>query len=159
MELGVLLAVSLLGSAAGAAGQDEGTAASHAADVDRAVIQGLVVDTSAVSPPLRVRHGAADPEKVREVVSSHRAALRSCYERGVLENPNLAGTCTVRIVIAGDGTVGTASMQGSTLHWLSTERCLLQLVRTWRFPAPADGRTAAVDYPFTFRKEGADGGS
>jgi len=154
-----VLAVSLLGSSAGAAGQEEGAAGSQAPEVDQVLIRGLVVDTSAVSPPLRVRHGAVDPDKVREVVSSQRGALRSCYERGVLENPNLSGTCTVRIVIAGNGTVGTASMQGSTLRWLSTERCLLQLVRTWRFPAPVDGKTAAVDYPFTFRKEGPDGGS
>ena len=144
MGLVTLLAVSLLGSAPA----DQAPGATT-----------LVVDTSAVSPPLRVRHGSIDPDKVREVVSSQRAELQSCYERGLLENPNLSGTWTVRIVIAGNGAVGTASMQGATLHWLSMERCLLALVRTWRFPPPADGKTAAVDYPFTFRKEGPDAGS
>jgi TonB family protein len=144
MGLVTLLAVSLIGSA-------------PADQAPGATI--LVVDTSAVSPPLRVRHGSIDLEKVREVVSAQRAEIQSCYERGLLENPNLSGTWTVRIVIAGNGAVGTASMQGSTLHWLPMERCLLELVRTWRFPPPADGKTAAVDYPFTFRKEAPDAGS
>ena len=151
MGLVTVLAVSVLGSAVAAAPQEGAEGAQP--------LRGLVVDTSAVSPPLRVRHGSIDPDKLREVISSQREELRSCYERGLLENPNLSGTWTVRIVIAGNGAVGTASMQGSTLHWLSMERCLLELVRTWRFPPPADGKTAAVDYPFTFRKEGPDGGS
>ena len=156
MGLVTVLAVSVLGSAVAAAAQ-EGAAASQGGQ--QSVVGGLVVDTSAVSPPLHVRHGSIDPDKVREVVSSQHAELRACYERGVLENANLSGTWTMRIVIAGNGAVGTASMQSSTLHWLSMERCLLQLVRTWRFPPPADGKTAAVDYPLTFRREAPDAGS
>jgi len=158
MGLVTLLAVSLIGAAV-ASDQGEGGTASPAGEGQQSVLQGLVVDTSAVSPPLRVRHGSADAGKVREVVASQQGALRSCYERAVLENPSIAGTCTVRIVIAGNGTVGTTSLQGSTLRWLSMERCLLQLVRTWRFPPPADGKTAAVDYPLAFRREAADGGA
>ena len=158
MGLVTLLAVSLLGSAVAAAPQ-EGAAVSQGAEGEQSLVRGLVVDTSAVSPALRVRHGSVDAGKVREFVSSQGADLLSCYERALLENPNLAGTYTVRIVIEGNGAVGTASMQGSTLHWLSMERCLLQLVRTWRFPPPADGKTAAVDYPFIFRKQAQDAGS
>lgn len=150
MGLVTLIAVSLLVSAP--AHQAPGEAVSHAGE-------SLVVDTSAVSPPVQVRHGALDPEKVRGVIGSHREELRSCYERAVLENPNLEGTCTLRIVIAGDGSVGTTSLQGSTLRSVSLGRCLLQLVRTWRFPPPTDGKTAAVDYPLAFRKEAPDAGS
>jgi hypothetical protein len=42
---------------------------------------------------------------------------------------------------------------------MSLGRCLLQLVRGWRFPPPADGKTAAVDYPLVFRKDELDAGS
>ena len=157
MGVGTVLVVSLLASGAGDAGPGD-TAVANVAAAKQEAIQGLVVDTSAVAPPLRVRHGSLDGEKVREVVRSQRAALRSCYERGLLDNPSLSGTCTVRIVVARDGTVGTAGMQGSTLHTLSMERCILQLVRTWRFPPPADGRLAAVDYPLVFRKQEPDAG-
>ena len=157
MGLVTLLTVALLGS--GTADQDQGEAVSHAAEVEQALTRSLVVDTAAVSPPVRVRHGALDPEKVREVVSSHRSELRSCYVRAALEDPNLAGSCTIRIVVTGDGAVGTTSLQASSLHSVSLGRCLLQLVRTWRFPPPIDGKTAAVDYPLTFRKEEADAGS
>jgi TonB family protein len=158
MGLVTLLAVSLLGSAAGAADQDQGDAASRVSEAEHSFRLGLLVDTSAVSPPLRVRHGSLDPDKIREVVSSHRGELLSCYERAALEDPKLLGTCTVRIVVAGDGTVGTASLQGSTLKSVSLGRCLLQVVRTWRFPPPADGKAAAVEYPLVFRNEATDAG-
>lgn len=156
MGFATLLAIALLG--AGAEDTPERRAAASS-EVEKAQGRGLVVDTSAVSPPLRMRHGSIDGEKVREVVSSHRAELRGCYERGLLEDSHLSGMCTVRIVIAKDGTVGTAGMQGSTLHSLSMQRCVLQLVRTWRFQPPADGRPAAVDYPLIFRKEERDAGT
>ncbi|RPH66949.1 MAG: TonB family protein [Myxococcaceae bacterium] len=158
MGLATLLAVSLLGAGEADAGPKPDAAASNRSEVEQAQGRGLVVDTSAVSPPLRVRHGSVDGEKVREVVSSNRAELRSCYERALLDDPHLSGACTVRIVIAKDGTVGTAGIQGSTLHSLSMQRCVLQLVRKWRFQPPADGRPAAVDYPLTFRKEEHDAG-
>jgi TonB family protein len=149
MGLVTLFAVSLLGSAP--ADQASGEASNGSGT--------LIVDTSAVSPPVLVRHGALDPEKVREVVTAHRDELRSCYERAVVETPGLEGSCTLRIVIAGDGSVGTTSLQNSTVRSVSLGRCLLQLVRTWRFPAPTDGKTAAVDYPLAFRKEAPDAGS
>jgi len=159
MGLVTLLAVSLLRAGTLDADQDEGAAVSQRPAAKQSAAGALVVDTSAVSPPLRVRHGSVDPEKVREVVSSQQEALRSCYERAVQESPGLAGTCTVRIVITGDGTVGTTSFQGSSMHSMSLGRCLLQLVRTWRFPPPADGKTAAVDYPLAFRRFASDAGS
>jgi len=155
MELGFLLAVSLLGS--GAAGQQEGAAGAQAPELDQAVVRGLVVDTSALTPPLRTR-GSVDGDKVREVVSGHQAELRSCYERAVLENPTLAGTFTVRIVVDKNGSVGSASIHGSSLQSLSMHRCVLQLVRDWRFPPPSDGKAAAVEYPLTFRRDGRDAG-
>ena len=151
-----LLAVSLLGFL-GAAAED--AASPPASDARKAFLRGLLVDASGVSPPVRVRHGSIDPGKVREVVSSHGAELQGCYERAALETPGLTGACTVRIVISGDGTVGTASLQGSTFRSISLGRCLLQLVRTWRFPAPPDGRTAAVDYPLSFLRDESDAGS
>ena len=159
MGLVTLLAMSLLGSGAGNADPEQGEAASHGSEVEQSLLRSLVVDTSAVSPPLRLRPGSLDPEKVREIVSSHRAELRSCYQQAVTENPSLSGTCTVRIVVAGDGAVGSASLYGSTFRSLSLGRCLLQLVRTWRFPPPADGKAVAVDYPLVFRKLEADAGA
>ena len=152
MGFATLLAISMLG----AGGEDAGAAADRS-EAERKVFPSLVVDTSAVSPPLRA-HGSLDGDRVRQVVSGQQAALLSCYERGVLENPTLSGTCTVRIVIDKNGTVGSAGIQGSSLQSLSMHRCVLQLVRTWRFPPPSDGKAAAVEYPLTFRREERDAG-
>jgi TonB family protein len=157
MGLVTLLAVSLIGAGGEATSQEQGAAVTAPDDAEQKLLRSLVVDTSAVSPPLRA-HGSLDADKVREVVSSHQAELLSCYERAVLENPALSGTCTVRIVVDRSGTVGSASIHGSSLNSLSVQRCVLQLVRTWRFPAPADGKAAAVEYPLVFRKLEPDAG-
>ncbi len=157
MWLATLLALVLLGSGSEDAGPRQGAPGGVEGQVLRGPEPVLVVDTTAVSPPLRVRHGSLDPEKVREVVASHRAALLGCYQRAVAEAPSLSGTCTVRMVVSGDGSVGSASMHPSNLRSLSLDRCVLQLARSWRFPAPADGRAAAIEYPLAFRREGSDG--
>lgn len=157
MGFATLLAVSLLGAGSEHAAQEQGAAAPDRSEAEQKLLQSLVVDTSAVTPPLRA-HGSLDGDKVREVVSSHQAELRSCYERAVLENPTLAGTFTVRIVLDKNGSVGSAGIQGSSLQSLSMHRCVLQLVRGWRFPPPSDGKAAAVEYPLTFRREGRDAG-
>jgi len=157
MGLVTLLAISLLGSAGEAASQEQGGAVSDPSDAEQKLLRNLVVDTSAVSPPLRA-HGSLDPNKVKEVVSSHQAELLSCYERTLLENPTLSGICTVRIVVDRSGTVGSASIHGSSLNSLSMHRCVLELVRSWRFPAPTDGKAAAVEYPLVFRKLAPDAG-
>jgi TonB family protein len=149
MGLVTLLAVSVLASGPADAGV-EATGPSAA--------QGLVVDTTAASPALRVRPGSLDPEKVRQVVAAQQDGLRGCYERGLAENPALSGTCTARIVVDRDGTVGLASMQLSSLHSLSMQRCVLELVRSWRFPPPADGKAVAIEYPLAFRREARDAG-
>jgi TonB family protein len=160
MGLVTLLAVSLFGAAPEDAAQGQGAAVPNRSESEASRVQGedLVVDTSAVLPPLRVAPGSIDGDKVREVVSTHRAALRSCYERAVFESPTLSGTCTVRIVVDKNGTVGSASIHASSLRSLSMHRCVLQLVRTWRFPPPADGKAAAIEYPLVFRKHAPDAG-
>jgi TonB family protein len=156
MGLVTLLAVSLLGTSPPDGGAEAAGATSPGSESP--AVGGLVVDTTAVSPGLRVRHGALDPDTVRQVVTAQRDALRSCYERALGEDPRLSGAFTVRIVLDRDGTVGLASMQGSSLHSLSMQRCVLQLARTWRFPPPADGRPAAIEYPLAFRREAPDAG-
>ena len=157
MGLVTLLAVSLLGAGGEDVAQEQGAAVPDRSEGKQRLLRSLVVDTSAVSPPLRA-HGSLDGDKVREVVSSHQAELRSCYERAVLETPTLSGTCTVRIVVDKNGTVGSSSISTSSLRSMSMHRCVLQLVRTWRFPPPADGKAAAVEYPLVFRNDAPDAG-
>ena len=157
MGLVTLLAVALLGACGQDASREQGAAVPDRTEVEQKLLRSLVVDTSAVSPPLRT-HGSLDGGKIREVVSSHQAELRGCYERAVLENPTLSGTCTVRIVIDRNGTVGLASMHGSSLNSLPMQRCVLEVVRTWRFPSPADGKAAAIEYPLVFSQQAPDAG-
>jgi TonB family protein len=82
-------------------------------------------------------------DMIRNVVRFHRPEVLACYE------PHMAthqGTVSVRWVIGSDGQV-TAAAALNSLH-PPLDDCLLERVRTWRFPPPSGG-VVSVTYPFT----------
>jgi TonB family protein len=56
----------------------------------------------------------------------------------------------LKVVIAKDGTVTSASIKTSTLGNSKVETCLTERFETMRFPAPAGGGIVIFSYPFLF---------
>jgi hypothetical protein len=92
-------------------------------------------------------HGLG-PEPIRRVVLAHRGALQACFELESRKDPGLGGSITVDWVIDANGSVSDARMAESTMHNQRVEGCVVNEVRSWRFP-PSDGRST-VSYPFSF---------
>lgn len=91
-----------------------------------------------------------DREAIRQVVRSHLAELRTCYEEARKVNPSLAGKILVHFSIGADGTVPEAFIKHSTLGSPGAESCIADHVKSWKFSGvPKDGK-AVVDYPFIF---------
>ncbi len=89
-------------------------------------------------------------------VRQRQAQLRDCYVRnGLSANPNLAGTVTVAITIAGSGAVTGADATSSTWSGQqgasAAESCILSRIRGWRFPASSVGE-GTYSFPFNFTK-------
>jgi outer membrane biosynthesis protein TonB len=94
---------------------------------------------------------AVDPAAIQAVVRSRLSEIERCYARGKMDDPELKGRVTVRLHIGPRGVVVADELESSSLANSGVESCILEVVRDWRFPSPAGGRTAVISYPFNLR--------
>lgn len=105
--------------------------------------------------------------KIHKVVRAHFGPMQACYEEGLRRDPHLTGKVRVRMVIAEDGRVATASSEptpstsNTTLRVEGNEplirdpaviECIVQAFRALSFPAPEGGIVIAT-YPVIFSVE------
>jgi hypothetical protein len=98
---------------------------------------------------------AGDATTVGTFVRGHQSQLRFCYEEnGLSANPKLAGSITIAITVAANGSVSAASIArrswsgpGST----ESEGCILRAIRGWRLPS-SGGTEATYSFPFNFSR-------
>jgi len=95
--------------------------------------------------------GRVDPEATKQVVRAHLGDIRTCHERGRMDSPGLAGRVLVRITIGKSGRVTSTAVASSTLGAPLVEKCIMQMVEKWTFPAPTGGPTAVIAYPFVLK--------
>ena len=88
-------------------------------------------------------------------VRAHESQLRFCYqESGLRVNPALAGSITVAMTVAANGSVSGAVV--TKRSWsgpgaAEAEACILRVVRGWR--PPASGTTPSTySFPFNFSR-------
>ena len=86
------------------------------------------------------------PEQIQSIVRSKYDGIRSCYERGLANNPNLRGIVTIRFVIERDGSVGKARISDNTLPDCRVAQCIREEYPYMKFPPP-DGGIVTVVYP------------
>lgn len=77
-------------------------------------------------------------EDIGAQVRARQPQLQFCYQEGLARNPDLAGSATVAINIAGDGRITeveivSRSWQGPGVS--ETESCIRGMVARWVFPA------------------------
>jgi TonB family protein len=92
--------------------------------------------------------GALDKDIIRRIVRAHINEVRSCYNQGLVRNPNLQGRVAVNFVITSTGKVGSAVVQESSLKDKSVGNCIAKAVKRWKFPRPRGGGNVIVTYPF-----------
>ena len=85
---------------------------------------------------------------IGDFVRSRNPQLQFCYEETRAKNPGLAGSATIGVLLAPDGSVTSAdvlrrSWEGSGAD--QVEACVLAKVKMWKFPA--DGTNAR---PYSF---------
>jgi hypothetical protein len=79
--------------------------------------------------------------------------VRACYDKALVENPNLTGRVIIKFTIAGSGKVVAAVVQETTLNHPQVERCMADATLTWLFPKPQGGGIVIVSYPFVLRTD------
>lgn len=102
--------------------------------------------------PVRVRRtGGMDKNVIRQVVRSHIADVRTCYNTGLGKDPKLAGRVTINFVIGPNGTVDRSVVDSSELSGelgREVSACIAAVVEQWKFPSPRGGGNVIVTYPF-----------
>lgn len=111
-------------------------------------------ETVRVVPGKTVVVGGLDREVIARVIERHQAEIKFCYEAALQREPGLAGKVAVAWTIDPAGAVAEASVSESTLGSAAVERCIVDRVRRWRFPAPQGGGVVEVSFPWIFKSAG-----
>jgi len=82
--------------------------------------------------------GAEGADAIRSVLRSKSGQVKYCYEQRLKENPNLSGRIAVDVSITG-GRVASAIIAENTTGDTELESCVTRKIRSWRFPADAEG--------------------
>ncbi len=97
-------------------------------------------------------NGDLDKAVIRTYVKRNIPKITYCYEKELLAIPNLQGTVQVQFFITPNGNVASASGAGMNA---SVASCVASVIKTMTFPKPRGGGGVQVNYPFSFRPEGA----
>ncbi len=95
--------------------------------------------------------GGLDRETVRRIIASYRSQIRTCYERGLIANPNLEGRIVYKWQISPLGSVVTAQISKATLESANLKACVLEVIQKMNFPKAPNGLPTTVIYPFVFQ--------
>ncbi len=135
---GLATGAGVQGLAAGAGTLGQGEARAIGGTVKRGQLRDLkITDEQGLSR-----------EQILKVINANVGKIQACYERGLRDDPSIAGRVQVAWTIASSGDVTGTRVQTSTLGAPSVERCILEKIEQWRFPA-AKGRSQVV-FPFSF---------
>lgn len=87
---------------------------------------------------------------VSRAIQSRISVIRSCYERQLRANPDLAGKVTIEFTVEQSGDVVNARATENTTRDERVASCIVGTVSRLRFdPAPVDA-SVTLNYPFVF---------
>ena len=86
--------------------------------------------------------------KVREILPD----VKTCYDEGLVAQPDLTGRVVIEMVIGKDGMVSSAKSDPEKTTLDSTEviDCVSEKIAQLEFPPPKGGGIVIVVYPFAF---------
>ncbi|MEM6992520.1 MAG: AgmX/PglI C-terminal domain-containing protein [Myxococcota bacterium] len=92
--------------------------------------------------------GSLDKDIIRRIVRAHVNEVRSCYDKGLADDPTLAGKLSIDFTINATGKIDSASVNKDELSDDKVGKCVVKAVKRWKFPRPKGGGIVKVTYPF-----------
>jgi hypothetical protein len=107
------------------------------------------------APPLDTSfrvEGGLSKEQIQSVIDKQFTPIRECFDQALerVDHIDTGGAIMVRWVVGTRGDVTDAELEGSRFGDPETERCIVDEVQRWAFPAPKK-KPATVHYPFYLR--------
>ena len=97
-----------------------------------------------------VGQGSLDRDAIQKVINQNVSQIQRCYERELVNNPGLSGKIEVEWTVMLSGSVKSTRQKFNTLSSPAAVSCILDKIKTWRFPNPKGGEVI-VSYPFVFK--------
>lgn len=99
---------------------------------------------------VQIKEGGADKDAIREVIRGNIVQVRHCYEKESIGKKGPEGKVVLEWDIVDKGKVANAKVKRSLDPAIDT--CLVEALKTWTFPAPPEGQTVKVAFPFEFSR-------
>lgn len=96
--------------------------------------------------------GGLDKDQIAAVINRHIGEVIYCYEKGLQVQSGLSGRVGINWVINAGGNVVGAHVASSSLGSARVEGCIVDHLRTWKFPHPVGGVNVKVEYPFVLKR-------
>lgn len=94
--------------------------------------------------------GTIDREAIRRVLKANERTIRTCYERQLNRNPDLFGKLVLTWDIADGGRALNVHVGSNELGNAEVANCIMERLKTWKFPDPPPNQTVEVSYPWFF---------
>ena len=95
--------------------------------------------------------GELSPDIIKKVMADKAGAVKACYQKELQKNPDLSGSIKVAFMIGADGKVVGVKIENSSIDSPAVENCILDNIKSWRFPQAKGGGNTKVNKTFQFK--------
>jgi TonB family protein len=92
--------------------------------------------------------GDLQPSDIQRVINANLNQVKKCYEIGLTEFPAIEGEVITEFFVAPSGKVLSSKLIKSNLDSAAVQQCILQAIKTWKFPKSSQSGKTQVTYPF-----------
>jgi outer membrane biosynthesis protein TonB len=97
--------------------------------------------------------GTIDRDEVRRVILANKRTIQNCYNIALARNPELYGKIVLSWTIEERGRVANATVKSSSVDNPQVANCILEHLKTWKFPDPPPDSVGQVSFPFVFTSQ------
>lgn len=98
---------------------------------------------------LKQTGGELSKEEIQKVINQHIGEIQYCYEKQLRTQPGLSGRVVLDWTVNLQGKVTVVKIAQSTMASSEATNCMMQKLKTWKFPNPRGGAVSIV-FPFVF---------
>ena len=95
--------------------------------------------------------GTYEGQDIEETMNAHLKEVRGCYDRAGHAQRYAAGKLTLRFLVSAEGAPREVLVVGNDLGNYAVERCVVEVCRRIKFPAPEGHKSTTFEYPVEFR--------
>ncbi|MES1165561.1 MAG: TonB family protein [Verrucomicrobiota bacterium] len=110
-------------------------------------------DKSAGAREMRLQNevGVYESSEIEETMAEHMDEVRGCYARAGRAQRYAGGQVTLRFLVNGAGKTQDVLVIANDLGNYDVERCLVDVGRQVKFPAPQGNKATTFEYPVEFK--------